>query len=88
MQQMSRIEIVRELAKVAELIQAGAVTGVFLIATNANGSSTELIVPPLDARHIEKMMFALDRVHFRARVAMYLTPANIPGTHLAPERKQ
>ena len=86
MQQMSRIEVVKELARIAELIHQGAVTGFLLIATNANGSSTELLVPPTDPRHIEKLMFALDRIHFRAQVAMYLAPKNaaaiVPGSEL------
>ena len=84
MNEMSRRDLANEIAKLAILVDEDAVTGCFIIATHKNGTSTELLVPPNSRVGVEKMMFAIDRLVFRAKVAVYLQPKNVPGAAPVP----
>lgn len=75
-------QLSRELAKIAIAIEHGHVTGVFIVAVHENGTSSELLVPPVSGADTEKLMFAVDRLHFRAKVAAYLAkPPGAPVSH-------
>lgn len=74
MDEMSRSAVADELAKLAIAVDKDHVTGVFIVAVHQNGTSSELLVPPLDKARVEKLMLAIDRLHFRAQVACYLKP--------------
>jgi hypothetical protein len=75
MNEMTRQQVAGELAKIAVAVEGDHVTGVFIVAVHANGTSSELLVPSVQKEHVEKMMLAVDRLHFRAQVACYLAPA-------------
>jgi hypothetical protein len=75
MNQISRVELVRELAKLATLVEHDAVSGVVLVAVHeANESATVIVAPPSSKIGVDKLMGALDRTVFRAKIAMYLAP--------------
>lgn len=77
MNELTRQQIANELAKVAVAVDHDHVTGVFLVAIHQNGSSSELLVPPMKKEHVEKLMLAVDRLHFRAQIACYLDPKRV-----------
>lgn len=77
MRQEAIEELAREIAKIAIAVESGHVQGVCILAVHDNGTSSELLVVPPSVQGMEKMMFSLDRLHFRARVAAYL--AKPPG---------
>lgn len=92
MLELTRKGLADELAKVAIAVDQDAVAGVFLIAVHANGTSTELLVPPSTKGGVEKLMLAVDRLHFRAQVACYLGAKKVgesaPNAGEAPSTEQ
>lgn len=78
MDELTRNDVAREIGKIAMAVEQDTVVGCVLIAIHKNGTSSEILVPPLDPKHIEKLMFAMDRLHFRAQITVYLGPKAVP----------
>jgi hypothetical protein len=72
MEQISRIQLVKQLAVLARLIEQGGVTGFVLVAVHPNEQATVIAAAPETEEGVEKLMTALDRMHFRMQATMYL----------------
>jgi hypothetical protein len=71
---MTRSDLVRELARIAVLIEHDALAGCVLIAIHPNSDVVVHIAPPNSKAGVDLLMAELDKLHFRLRVMMYLGP--------------
>lgn len=72
METISRIDAVKELAKLAQAIQQDGLTGFVIIAVHANEDATIMACAPETKGGVEKLMTAVDRMHFRMQANVYL----------------
>jgi len=82
MDQMTRHELARELAKAAEALLVGAVGGCLVIVVHPNEATTTILAPPNTKKGAKELLAEVDKALFRLKAVMYLGPKG--GSPAAP----